>query len=370
LADYDQELFLDFENPLIVKVWLQSIKNKDKITLREFLFDPETPIQDKNGGKYMNEFIASVINQKPSFFKTDILSTTNHQKERTFSPGSEWMYLKYYCGKKTADYVLAEAIKPLVSSLIRKKFIDKWFFIRYEDSDNHIRLRLHLFDERHLDEILQLNKKFLKVFEKENLVWKIQLDTYNREIERYTYDSIEDSEELFFHDSICVLNFLSETPGPIKDLYSWLWAIKGVDELLNDFTIGISEKIKICKELKEAYYQELKIEKNIKHQIDAKFRKYKKELEQVLMNSNINNLSKFSFNLFQKRSEKIKPIARRILATQKNKPEILNELIKSYIHMFLNRALPHSQRLQEMIFYDFMFRHYKSLEARKEKTIF
>jgi thiopeptide-type bacteriocin biosynthesis protein len=41
----------------------------------------------------------------------------------------------------------------------------------------------------------------------QNSVWKIQTDTYQREIERYG-KTIEDSETLFWHDSEMILHYL------------------------------------------------------------------------------------------------------------------------------------------------------------------
>jgi len=36
-------------------------------------------------------------------------------------------------------------------------------------------------------------------------------------------------------------------------------------------------------------------------------------------------------------------------------------------HMLLNRLIPANQRLHELLIYDFLFRHYKSVEMKKGK---
>lgn len=64
--------------------------------------------------------------------------------QRKFIPGSQWLYFKIYTGVKTADEVLAHTIRPFLRELYAERWIDGSFFIRYNDPDFHIRLRLHI----------------------------------------------------------------------------------------------------------------------------------------------------------------------------------------------------------------------------------
>lgn len=69
-------------------------------------------------------------------------------KNRTFIPGSEWIYFKLYTGTKTADAILKNELYVYVNEMLSNDIADKWFFIRYTDPDFHIRLRLHLKEPR------------------------------------------------------------------------------------------------------------------------------------------------------------------------------------------------------------------------------
>lgn len=69
-------------------------------------------------------------------------------ENRTFIPGSEWIYFKIYTGIKTADTILKNELYNFAREMKEKSLIDKWFFIRYTDPDFHIRLRLHLKETR------------------------------------------------------------------------------------------------------------------------------------------------------------------------------------------------------------------------------
>ncbi|HBX51207.1 MAG: hypothetical protein A2275_06955 [Bacteroidetes bacterium RIFOXYA12_FULL_35_11] len=68
------------------------------------------------------------------------------QTSRYFIPGSEWLYYKIYCGPKTADTIIENVFLPVSSKLFENSLIKKWFFIRYSDSDLHLRFRILLND--------------------------------------------------------------------------------------------------------------------------------------------------------------------------------------------------------------------------------
>ncbi len=143
LKDADNELLVDLENELSIKVFLDTVKKRRSIELVEFLFDPETAlVRDFEGNPYNNEVIAVLFNsdykKMPSSLADRTMAINAPPKKRSFIPGSEWIYYKIYCGVKTADKILTETIKPLVEQLKMLNLIEKWFFIRYSDPDTHI----------------------------------------------------------------------------------------------------------------------------------------------------------------------------------------------------------------------------------------
>ena len=71
-----------------------------------------------------------------------------HPSERSFPPGSVWLYAKLYTGRATTDALLREGLGPLVRSLRERGVIEGWFFIRYGDPDWHVRLCFHGTPER------------------------------------------------------------------------------------------------------------------------------------------------------------------------------------------------------------------------------
>jgi len=57
LADGDNELYIDLNNPLSIRSWLSVVKNRQIFRLEEFLFDPTTAVVHGPEGVFTNEFI-------------------------------------------------------------------------------------------------------------------------------------------------------------------------------------------------------------------------------------------------------------------------------------------------------------------------
>ncbi len=57
LADGDNELYVNFSQPLSIRAWLSVVKKRHTFQLKEFLFDPATAVIHSTEGVYTNEFI-------------------------------------------------------------------------------------------------------------------------------------------------------------------------------------------------------------------------------------------------------------------------------------------------------------------------
>lgn len=276
--------------------------------------------------------------------------------KRKYQLGEEWLYFKIYCGIITADSILANEINELTQELLSKNLIIKWFFIRYADPEKHIRVRFELTDKTKLFEVINaFNTKLKPLLEKE-LVWKIQTETYNRELERYGPSSMELSETLFFKQSQLIIQLLQEK---LDEKTYFVRVLKLVDKFISNFNLTANLKIRFLEINKINYSNEFELDKWSKLDLNSKFQKLQKSIAiEFIEEDSIKNLALLN---------EIKEIN---ILISKEKLEIpLVDFIATHIHMFVNRAFRDRQRFFELIIYDFLFKKYyssfKNLEKRK-----
>ncbi len=378
LADGDNELLINFEDELSIKMLISSIKRRDRFVLEEFLFDEEAlVIKDKEEKGYVNECIAILLKDTTSLKNQPTSKSPAEQHiaapvitiQRNFSIGSEWLYYKFYSGIKTADKLLAEVIRPLTEELIEKKYIDKFFFIRYNDPENHIRIRFHFTDLKQIGAVISTVHKAIQPYQDQGMISKVQTDTYNRELERYGFNSIEIAESLFHIDSVVTLNLLDLIDGEEGEIIRWQFAVRSMDDLLNNLSFTAAEKLQLLDNMKTSFFREHGESKELKLQLDAKFRTERKLVEDIL-NREIDETREIQplIELLEWKKEQVQPLAEQLLQLKNDKQlQInLNELTSSYIHMLLNRIFMSRQRTYEMVVYDLLYRYYKSVAGREK----
>lgn len=285
--------------------------------------------------------------------------------QRTFTSGDQWLYFKVYTGFKTADLLLTEVIAPLSRQLFNSQVICKWFFIRYSDPELHLRLRFYMPDKSKTGIPILMFNQALQAFIQNDLVWKVQIDTYQREVERYGTDTMELSESLFFYDSICfteILPTIQRKDGIEGETLRWLSSLTSVDYLLNDFSFDIQQKIEYFSMVKDNFAREFGLE-NSRSQLSDKYRAHRKTVE-VLLDAKDEKYQAIH-NILEARSKLQQPIAEQIMQ-HTGKGEKLNALLSSYTHMMMNRWFRSKQRMHEAVVYDFLLKYYKSKMAREK----
>ncbi|GGE95458.1 thiopeptide-type bacteriocin biosynthesis protein [Flavobacterium limi] len=273
--------------------------------------------------------------------------------KRNFKIGEEWLYLKIYMRSFFADKIIIK-INDFISDKIMENKIQKWFFIRYNDPDFHIRVRLFIPDQSEALSIIGEINDLLAAEINEKIV-AIMLDHYIREIERYDQHCIEKIEELFFYDTITVLPVMKNImTGELSETDRWLYGMIAIDKTLTDFQLSDEEKNIFVLNMNDLFSNEFEKDKSLNKQLDKKFRENEK-----LINDNLNKSNIFS-KLINQRSEKSQSNIKEIIALHKERKlaQNINTIISSYIHMNCNRLFRIKPREQEYILYDFLTRFY------------
>lgn len=291
--------------------------------------------------------------------------------KRSFTYGSQWVYFKVYTGPKISDSILTEVIYPVSRRFLKNGAIDKWFFIRYGDPDYHLRIRFHCTEINKIDSITKKLFDKLDPYLKENLIWKIQLDTYHRELERYGTDTMELSETLFFIDSRIQIEFFNLIEGDEGEELRWLFGIKSIDTLLEVFGYNLKEKLNFIEPLKIVFGQEFNMSRFLKKQLDLKYRE-KRSIVENFMSLNMEDDSKFNelIRLIYQYKTELGQTAVLIVDLSKKNPHLsLDNLLSSYVHMLMNRVFLSNNRANEMVCYDFLFRYYKTKVALSNRGL-
>lgn len=276
---------------------------------------------------------------------------------RIFSLGSEWVYFKIYSGYIIADVILLEYLNKIIEKLLSENYIKKWFFIRYNDSDSHLRIRFQVSNPENVFQVIkELNPVFEDLLQK-NFIWKVQNDTYLREIERYGLNTIKDSETLFYFDSKMIMDYLVLKKDFEKEESQLLFSFLSIDSFLNAFSLTTSQKLTLFDEMQLAFKKEFNATKVLKSELDKHYRELENEISSFM-----NDCSSAIFQIVEDKFHNIYPIAESI---KENLEINLNSFLSSHIHMMINRQFTSRQREYETLIYDHLFRYYKTCFYRK-----
>jgi thiopeptide-type bacteriocin biosynthesis protein len=361
LADGDRELPVDLDNVLAVETLVELIKGQDEATLVELFPAPEALCARGPEGRFVHEVLVPFVRStRPAAEPLRRRSLPDVQ--RSFAPGSEWLYVKLYTGRASADQVLREFVAPVIEAVRRSGAADRWFFIRYGDPDWHLRLRWHGEPARLHDAVLPLVQAATAPLMADGRLWRVQLDTYEREVERYGgAEGIVLAESLFEADSEAVLALVAASPADPRGDLRWRLALMGMHQLLMDLGFDRETRRSIARQARDRFATACAADADLRHQLGARFRKERHNLE-GLLRSDVSEWLAQGLAILQRRSQCIAPISAelRTCAERGRLTLPLVDLAPSYLHMHANRLLCSAHPAQELVLYDFLARLYET----------
>jgi lantibiotic biosynthesis protein len=338
-AESDNELFIDTHINDYLSLLVSEIKTRNTVKLIEWVYETSSD-EDQKEKPTIKQFILPFAQTNPPGIPSFGKSETTEQLERKFEPGSEWVYFKIYCGAVVSDKILLNVVKPAIERLSAQGVITEAFFIRFTDPHYHIRFRLHLASQQNNEPLATAMKciyDLLHPFCESSLVWKVQLDTYDREIERYGASNIATSEFIFSQDSLLLLDCLKDAEFSEDEQIRFFAALKNIDKWLTLFKMSVEEKAAFCLTTCNSFLNEYK--PDIKIQTDIKYRQLKNLYPGFLSSEKFDPA-------FRERDKNIRNIG------------LAKENLASYIHMSLNRWFVNQQRLMEYMCYSFCGKYY------------
>ncbi len=371
LADGDNELCVDLDNELCVDSLVHLVKARTSATLLELLPAPDQLCVTSPEGRFAHELMVPFVRVEPAVAlkptPTPPAPVIDSPVPRRFPPGSRWLYAKLYCGEVTATSILRDAVAPTVEEF--RDRTDGWFFIRYNDPGFHLRLRFAGEPQVLLAEVWPQVAARLEPLLAAGACWQVQLDTYEREVERYGGPAgMALCEQLFTADSDAVLGIVCLLTGDEGALASWQLALRGIDLLMSDFGLDVPAKLALITRIRDGFAAEFSVTTAFQRQLGATYRTHHPAIAGILAAAADDDDHPLSpgLALLATRSRTIAPIADelRARAGAGRLTTGLPDIIASVIHMFVNRLQVTAHRRQELVMYDLLRRHYEGVVAR------
>ncbi|WP_257448450.1 lantibiotic dehydratase [Archangium lipolyticum] len=372
LEENDQRLPVDLDNLLSIEAFAQRARGLSQARLVELFPGPDAlPVQGPEG-RFVHELVIPFVRTpEPARTAREVPVSARvpaPSLPRLFPPGSEWLYVKLSCGPVTADRVLRTVVAPLVEDVLGSGAADGWFFIRYRDPEWHLRLRFHGEPRRLLGEVLPALHEATAPLLADGRLWRVQLDTYQREVERYGGETgILLAEQLFQLDSEAVLALLSSLGGAVSSPWRWRLALRAIDALWESLGLDMAARGELARKLREGLWRQLRPKAALEHQLGARYRQERTELERLFTPGPLERHPLTpAMDILRHRSERMAPIAAalREAETSGRLGVRLPELAAAFAHMQTNRLLRAAGAREELVFYDFLSRLYASQLAR------
>lgn len=374
IIDGENELLIDTNDDKSANLFIAHYSSKSNIKIEEYLFDETNSfLKSEIGNSYNNEILFCFYNKKYKNQNLTNQKIVKNNSERKFQIGSEWIYYKIYCNSEYANEIIVECYQKVLKRYIAENKITLFFFIKHKDPHYHIRYRIKLSDISYFNELFSEINSYFLIYTSKNLIWKIQLDTYDREVERYGSGTIDIAEKIFFIDSLLVIKaiFIFKHTT-LNTSYFYYYCILTIDSYLTIFTNNdIEMKLKFCYSQRESFKNEFRYTSFIKQQLDNKFRIEKKTLFDFMkqFSSNKNSSHFTEFNDLRKQNniflENLQVQFALLIQEEKDTIYIQNYL-SSYIHMSIIRFCKTNNRAHEFVFYDVLEKYYRySLGAMK-----
>ncbi len=355
LTDADNSLLVDLDQVLWVETLHHLVSSRSAFTLTECFPDPDQALVTSPEGRFAHELVIPFeANPSSQPKKVPLHQIPKVTETRAYPPGSEWLYLKLYCGPSSADRLLME-LEPLLRMTQAQGLWDRWHFVRYRDPAHHLRLRFHGLPIRLLAELLPLIHKHLEEHLAQGFLSKMQVDTFEPELERYGGSlGFALAEGWFFEDSQQILNHL--VSGMTLE-ERWRAGLRGTDAIWAALGLSVHSRKELAQASRNGFRKEFGDSGDGAVQIGKKFRAFRNELETgfpvalglpgLPMTPDLGCLTGIREAFDQGRI-----------------PEEMASIAGSLAHMHLNRILRTNHRENEWVIMEFLTRLYESCLVR------
>lgn len=317
--------------------------------ISESLVSANSDVKDQFGSNYLAEYLVSYYHEQ-KIYKSLSKQQSDYRNDTVKLPGGDWLYFEIYCSVLRSNEILLECIKTYLK--INALHIRKWFFIRYNNPEPHIRLRVHLSSLNAIGILIKEMHSLLASKVSSGIVTKIEIKTYFRETERYGTNSMVLVEKYFYYDSIYTIKLISKFTK-WKELYCI--SLLFLEDILNTCFSSIEAQILFSQMMAGSFSSEFKAKHTDYKKINSEFKGIFK------------NIANFTSLRLSKQTIVQKHTLEKIINTCKN--ETREKMIADLIHMHVNRLFSSNQRIHELLIYQYLVKMFMIKRAKSSTVI-
>ncbi|HEY9784954.1 MAG TPA: lantibiotic dehydratase [Candidatus Obscuribacterales bacterium] len=215
---------------ILIDELVRNRRKRAALILQEYI--PTYHCEDAAGRRFATELVGSFIRRQKS-----VMSTTKSAPARlpltgtTFMRplGSDWCYLRLDCAAAFHDDIIS-SFRQAVNPLIEAGKVKKWFFVRYADNLQHLRLRLDLDTDGLFSHVLPLLCRWAQGLLDQERCSSYSFQSYDREVERFGgIEAIGHVEAIFSSESDAVAEMLGANQEADRRLAALLFCDALID---------------------------------------------------------------------------------------------------------------------------------------------
>ncbi|HYZ81846.1 MAG TPA: thiopeptide-type bacteriocin biosynthesis protein, partial [Solirubrobacteraceae bacterium] len=355
-------LLVDFGNILSVDAFLATARGLDILRFVEAPSAEATPLTGPDG-HYAHELLVPFVLDRPraAGARRPRQRRPVPESRRRFQPGSKWLQANLYGAQGGADRVLVEHVGPLARRLREDGIVDRWFFIRYSDPGRHLRVRFHGRPQALLAEALPALNEALRPPLADGLLYRLSLDTYEREVERYGgLDGVELMEQVAEADSDAVIDILGQRRAALERRHL---AVASLAALYADAGLPLDSRHACCVHLRASWAPP---GHSLGSLLGADERSERAQVAAIVAALDHRG-EETQLSAIRRRSAALAPLLARLRALdEEGILELpLDEVLCSLAHLCVNRLLSSSGNLDEVRVHDALARLYEAELARR-----
>lgn len=336
IGNGDQTLLLNKSHPDDIGLLISLIKKNKSLYLQEAALPLCPTCIDSFGKPYLPQFNLTLQHTEKLIESSDFKNLEDQKLEskQWITPCMDWLYFEIFGEAQRLDTIMQQKIFPFLQ--LSFAHVEKWFFIRFNEGGEHIRLRLKLFNPDKNPHFISHLNEILKSEISNGFISEIVLRTYKKEIHRYSASLMEQIEMHFCEDSKYVFSL---GIGNLSELQRCKLCLKIVMQLKSEGVFSAKEFHSLIWKMTGVYNDEFAISSSEFKEINKVYKTLQQEPIPLLSKQTMLQFDKF-----------IASLSNLLLATSKtNKTKLFIDLF----HMHINRLFISNQRFMELMVYSF-----------------